>query len=127
MELASSPPLVQADRQCLEQILQNLLTNASKSTPEGGHIEVTAWQDNDSMVVRVSDTGIGIPAEKQERIFQPYYQVDRSGKPRGRGLAITKLLVELQGESIQPLDWRIHPHQLVRSSGCTDRLAKNQR
>ena len=101
VELAGSPPLVKADRRCLEQILQNLLTNASKSTPEGGQIKVTAWQDNDSLVVQVSDTGIGIPAEEQEQIFQPYYQVNhnRNGKPSGRGLglAITKFLVELQG------------------------------
>ena len=91
-------PLVKADRQYLEQILLNLLTNASKFTPEGGLIRVRGWQDRDSVVVQVSDTGVGIPAGEQEHIFQPYYQVSRNqdGKPSsGLGLAIAKLLVEL--------------------------------
>lgn len=100
LELPDFLPLVKADRRYLEQILLNLLTNASDFTPDQGQIKVSAWQDSTSSVVKVSDTGIGIPPEEQERIFQPYYQVrqDRGRKPRdgGLGLAITKFLVELQ-------------------------------
>jgi len=104
LELPHLPLLAKADRQYLEQILLNLLTNASKFTPEEGQIKVSAWQDSTSSVVKVSDTGIGIPTKEQERIFQPYYQVkqDRGRRHRdsGLGLAITKFLVELHGGKI---------------------------
>ncbi|MFC1983680.1 sensor histidine kinase [Chloroflexota bacterium] len=99
VELPDSLPPVTADRQYLEEILLSLVANASKFTPEKGKIKVGARQDGESLVVQVSDTGVGIPAEEQERIFQPYYQVNRDGKEKkagsGLGLAITKSLVEL--------------------------------
>jgi signal transduction histidine kinase len=99
LELPDSLPQVEADKQCLMQIMLNLLTNASNSTSEKGEIKVSAWQDDDNLVVQVSDNGIGIPAEEHERIFEPYYQVKQSNEGRrtgsGLGLAIVKLLVEL--------------------------------
>jgi len=104
VELPDSLPLVKADRQYLEEILLTLIANASKFTPERGKIKVGAQQDGESLVVQVSDTGVGIPAEEQERIFQPYYQVNRNGEGKqtgsGLGLAITKSLVELHGGKI---------------------------
>ena len=99
VELPASLPTVKVHRQYLEQILLNLLTNASKYTPEGGKIMVNASQDNDSLVIKVADDGIGIPANRHELIFQPYYQVN-GGKGSGLGLAITKFLVELHGGKI---------------------------
>ena len=99
LELPDSLPLVKADQQYLAQILANLLTNASNATPERGEIKISAWQDDNSLVVQVSDTGIGIPAEEQKRIFQPYYRIKPGKEGRltgsGLGLAIAKLLVEL--------------------------------
>jgi len=104
VELPDSLPLVKADRQYLEKILLTLVANASKFTPEGGQIKVGARQDGESLVVQVSDTGVGIPAEEQERIFLPYYQVNRDGEGKqtgsGLGLAITKSLVELHAGKI---------------------------
>ena len=104
VELPDSLPLVKADRQYLEEILLTLIANASKFTPERGKIKVGAQQDGESLVVQVSDTGMGIPAEEQERIFQPYYQINRDGEGKktgsGLGLAITKSLVELHGGKI---------------------------
>ena len=113
LEVPDSLPPVRADRQYLEQILQSLMANASKFTTEEGQIKISAYPEGQSLVVRVSDTGVGIPAEEQERIFQPYYQLKRdSGKPAtrpgersrhrdsGLGLAIAKFLVELQGGKI---------------------------
>jgi len=98
-DLPDSLPPVRADRQYLEEILLALVANASKFTPERGKIKVGARQDGESLVVEVSDTGTGIPTEEQERIFQPYYQVNRDGEGKqtgsGLGLAITKALVEL--------------------------------
>jgi len=99
LELPASLPPVKAHRQYLEQILLNLLTNASKFAPQGGKITVSAAQENTSLVIQVADNGIGIPANKQELIFQPYYQVN-GGKGSGLGLAITKFLVELHGGKI---------------------------
>ena len=99
LELPASLPAVKAHRRYLEQILLNLLTNASKFTPERGKIMVSASPDGKSLVIQVTDTGIGIPSEEQERIFQPYYQV-RGGRGSGLGLAITKFLVELHGGKI---------------------------
>jgi len=75
VELPDSLPLVKADRQYLEEIMLALVANASKFTSERGRIKVGAHQDGESLVVQVSDTGIGIPAGEQEKIFQPYYQI----------------------------------------------------
>jgi len=104
LELPHFPLLARTDRQYLEKIVLTLIANASKFTPEEGQIKVSAWQDSVSSVVEVNDTGIGIPAQEQERIFQPYYQVkqDRGRRHRdsGLGLAITKFLVELHGGEI---------------------------
>jgi len=99
VELPSSLPTVKAQRQYLEQILLNLLSNASKFTPEGGRITVRAARENESLVIEVTDNGIGIPADKHGLIFEPYYQIN-GGKGSGLGLAITKFLVELHGGKI---------------------------
>jgi len=82
-----------------------LLANASKFTPEQGTLKVKASRQEKYLVVQVSDTGIGIPAEEQEKIFQPHYQIS-NGKVKGDtgsglGLAIAKLLVELHSGSIR--------------------------
>ncbi len=98
-ELPASLPAVKAHRQYLEQVLVNLLTNASKFTPEGGEIKLSASQDGKNLLVKVTDSGIGIQDKEQELIFQPYYQVTKS-KGSGLGLAITKFLVELHGGKI---------------------------
>lgn len=104
LELPDSLTLVKADRQYLEQILLTLIDNASKFTPERGQIKVKAWPDSDNLIVQVNDTGVGIPAEEQERIFEAYYQVkqdkERDYAGSGLGLTIAKLLVELQGGKI---------------------------
>jgi signal transduction histidine kinase len=96
LQLPASLPPVKAHRPYLEQVLLNLLTNASKFTPEGGKITISASPDNNKLVIEVTDTGVGVPAREQELIFQPYYQVNR-GRGSGLGLAITKFLVELHG------------------------------
>ncbi|GAF72049.1 unnamed protein product, partial [marine sediment metagenome] len=104
VELPNSLPMVKADRQYLEEILLALVANASEFTPERGKIKIGAQQDGNSLVVQVSDTGVGIPTEEQERVFQPYYQIKHNGGRKhtgsGLGLAITKSLVELHGGKI---------------------------
>jgi len=113
LEVPDSLPRVKADKQYLEQIILTLIANASKFTPEEGQITVSAQQQSRGLVVRVSDTGAGIPPEEQERVFQPYYQVSRDGSNQtahfkkgrshvdsGLGLAIARFLVELHGGKI---------------------------
>jgi len=99
VELPPSLPPVKAHRQYLEQILLNLISNASKFTPQGGRIEMSVAVHDSALLIEVADNGIGISKDKQELVFQPYYQVN-SGRGSGLGLAITKFLVELHGGRI---------------------------
>lgn len=103
LDLPESLPLVEADANRLEQVLLNLLTNASKFTPEGKNITLRAQKHNDSLIIEVQDSGIGISKENQVRLFQPYYRVesDRQRYPGlGLGLALAKQIVELHSGKI---------------------------
>jgi len=101
IDVPESLPLVHADRQHLEQVLWDLLSNANKFSRDGGEISLSAWQmDRQMVAIRVSDSCGGIPPEEQERIFQPHYQVKPSGSTGGLGLAIARFLVELHGGKI---------------------------
>jgi PAS domain S-box-containing protein len=105
LESASNVPrAVEADRLRIKQVLVNLLSNAIKFTPEGGRIGVDARVQESAVVVSVSDTGIGIPPEEHESIFDKFHQVGATTKGvregTGLGLAITKRLVEQHGGSI---------------------------
>ncbi|MEM4723941.1 MAG: ATP-binding protein [Candidatus Hadarchaeum sp.] len=91
-------PLIEADYMRIEQVLTNLVDNAIKFTPASGVVTITAKDLGTEVQVAVSDTGIGIPASEQERIFERFYQVD-SGPARhyrgtGLGLTICKHIVE---------------------------------
>lgn len=83
----------------LRRVLDNLLNNAIKFTPEGGTITVSVRQEGEEVMLEVRDTGIGIPADQLTRIFDRFYQVDGSLRRRyggvGLGLALVKELVEL--------------------------------
>jgi PAS domain S-box-containing protein len=99
------PPLY-ADEGKFKQILYNLLSNAIKFTPDGGRVTLTAslGTPGESLRISVSDTGIGIKPEDQERVFQEFEQVDssygRQQQGTGLGLALTKRLVEMHGGQI---------------------------
>jgi PAS domain S-box-containing protein len=105
LETASDvPTAVEADRLRIKQILVNLLSNAIKFTPEGGRIRVEASVQDSFVAVSVSDTGVGIPPEEHESIFDKFHQVGATTKGvregTGLGLAITKRLVEQHGGNI---------------------------
>jgi PAS domain S-box-containing protein len=93
-----------ADRAKLEQILLNLLTNAVKFTRGGGRISVSCEADGDRAALAVRDTGVGIPADKLEAIFEPFVQVGRSlttgHEGTGLGLAISRDLARAMGGDI---------------------------
>ena len=90
-----------ADRNALHDIFINLLSNAFKFTGDGGQISVLAGQRNQSILVEIKDTGMGIPEDKLQMIFDEFYQVE-GGKHGGTGLglAIAKRLVEEHGGNI---------------------------
>lgn len=97
-------PRLWADPQRLAQVLANLLDNALRHTPPGGHVDVAATADSRQLTITVRDSGDGIAAEHLSRVFERFYRVDaardRDHGGAGIGLAIAKALVEAHGGSI---------------------------
>ena len=92
------------DKEKMTKIITNLLSNAFKFTPDGGQITVSLNEDNNKVIVKVRDTGIGISEEELPKLFDRFYQVDssqtREHEGTGIGLALTKELVELHHGTI---------------------------
>jgi PAS domain S-box-containing protein len=102
-----SNQIVRADRDKVQQIVLNLLSNAAKFTPPGGRVSIATAARDDApgcVFLRVTDTGIGIPAEKLNTIFEPFVQVDASRHRRegtGLGLAISRDLARGMGGDLR--------------------------
>jgi signal transduction histidine kinase/CheY-like chemotaxis protein len=89
-----------ADELRFKQVLLNLLSNAVKFTPDGGSVEVRAARPGDELMVTVSDTGVGVPPEDRERIFESFQQGGRGvarEEGTGLGLTLTRRIIELFG------------------------------
>ncbi|MEE8516118.1 MAG: HAMP domain-containing sensor histidine kinase, partial [Alphaproteobacteria bacterium] len=104
-KIDSNPPLLWADDRRVKQILLNLMTNAVKFTPEGGHITVKAGVNDDGAVLfSVTDSGIGIAPEDILKVMEPFRQADnslsRKHEGTGLGLPLAKSFVELHGGSL---------------------------
>jgi PAS domain S-box-containing protein len=101
VSVPAEPLWLRADATRLEQVLANLLTNAVKYTPDGGEIWLTCGCEGDEAVVRVRDSGRGIPPEMLPRIFELFTQVspsiDRAQGGLGLGLTLVRRLVEMHG------------------------------
>jgi signal transduction histidine kinase len=96
---------VHADRDRIDQVLTNLIENAVKYSPDGGPIAVSAERRGGEVEVRVADTGVGIPAEHRENVFERFYQADDdAGRRRfgglGLGLYISRAIVDAHGGRI---------------------------
>jgi PAS domain S-box-containing protein len=104
VEIPADPVRLNADPVRLAQVFGNLLANAAKYTEPGGHIGLTGEPVKGEIVVRVRDTGIGIPADMLARVFEPFVQTDaareKSQGGLGLGLALVKSLVELHGGTV---------------------------
>lgn len=94
-------PEIEADPRAVKQILLNLMTNAIKFTPEGGAVTCKVIPKSAGLIIRISDTGIGIAQDDIDRLAKPFEQIDsqhsRQHEGTGLGLALSKSLVELHG------------------------------
>ena len=94
---------IHGDERKIRQVVLNLLSNAIKFTPEGGRIEVAAAPRDGSVEVSVSDTGVGIAPEDQEKVFEEFRQVgtaDKKAEGTGLGLTLCRKFIELHGGRI---------------------------
>jgi signal transduction histidine kinase/ActR/RegA family two-component response regulator len=100
VEVADDIGTIEADELKFKQVALNLVSNAVKFTPDGGSVSVRAYREGAALMVSVTDTGIGVPPEDQERIFESFQQ-GRRGAPKeegtGLGLTLSRRIVELFG------------------------------
>jgi PAS domain S-box-containing protein len=103
-ELCADLPAFRGDPERIGQVLTNLIGNAIKFTPPGGHVDVAASVSDGAIRVEVRDTGIGISPQHQAKLFQKFFQIDpsttREKGGAGLGLSISKALVEAHGGQI---------------------------
>jgi two-component system sporulation sensor kinase B len=91
-QYADEPLVMEGDRFALGRVFRNLITNAIQATESGGRVSIATARAGDQVVIRVTDTGSGIPADRLSRIFDDFVTTKRRGL--GLGLAISKRIVE---------------------------------
>jgi signal transduction histidine kinase len=106
LQLAAVPvPALVGDRGRLAQVVDNLVSNALKFTPEGGRVEIRTSTIGDYVYLEVEDSGIGIPAAEQSRLFERFFRAaaatERAIPGTGLGLAIVKAIVEAHAGAIE--------------------------
>jgi CheY-like chemotaxis protein/two-component sensor histidine kinase len=105
LALSRDPIYLNADPVRLSQVFSNLLNNSCKYCDRGGTITITTARDGSDAVITVEDTGVGIPADKLEMIFDMFTQLDRAGTSSqgglGIGLTLVRRLVQLHGGSVE--------------------------
>lgn len=103
-KLPQSAPLVSADIGLIQRALQNLIANAIRHTEADGRVVIAVETRDEQVVVRVEDTGCGIPEKELEQVFERFYQAESGagGRPAGGlGLAIVKKILELHGSAVE--------------------------
>jgi signal transduction histidine kinase len=101
VELEPDLPAIAGDRHRLQQVVENLVSNALKFTPHGGHITIGAARRPGEVLFWVADTGLGIPEEAVPHVFDRFWQVKRAARAgAGLGLAISRGIVEAHGGRI---------------------------
>ncbi len=92
------------DERRIKQVMFNFLSNAAKFTPDGGTIRIEGKKKGKEFIISVSDTGIGIAPEEQEKVFEAFYQASGTTRDKtpgtGLGLPVSKNIVEMHGGRI---------------------------
>jgi signal transduction histidine kinase len=105
LECQPDLPQVEGDEEKVAWVIMQFLDNAIKFTPPGGQIKLMVWQDENYVKVAVADSGIGIPPERIDQVFESFVQLDGSTTRRaggtGLGLALAKKLIEAHGSNIR--------------------------
>lgn len=103
IETAPTLPMIAGDVHLLERAFTEVLLNAIHYTPAGGQVMISASAEGSSLVVRITDTGIGMTAEQQAHIFEHFYRADptQPSHQRGLGLPIVRMILELHGGTIR--------------------------
>jgi signal transduction histidine kinase len=103
LELPEEPVMIRIDRLRIEQVVTNLLSNAIKYSPAGGRVVVRLEREPDAAIVSVTDAGVGIPAEDQQRLFEPFTRLQNVGSVPGSGLGlyVVRRIVEAHGGNIE--------------------------
>jgi signal transduction histidine kinase len=104
VDVADDVGTIQGDNGQLDRVMINLISNAIKFTPDGGRVTVTAYGEGEEIVIKVSDTGMGIPLADQPRIFERFFRSSTTQHlavpGTGLGLAITKAIIDEHGGRI---------------------------
>ena len=104
VDVSTGPLAVEADPVQFDRVIDNLLSNAVKFTPRGGRVRLAARPETGSIVIVVSDTGIGIAKDEQAELFTRFFRasnaVDQAIPGTGLGLSIVRAIVEQHGGSI---------------------------
>jgi len=100
LAIAAGLPRIEADPLRLRQALDNLVANAVTHSPPGGDVVISARVGNGAIRVSFSDTGVGIPIEEQERIFEPGVRLDTERPGSGLGLAVARAIAEAHGGTL---------------------------
>ena len=105
LEIESEPGIAtQGDQERLGQVLDNLVSNAIKYTPDGGDVTITMTHTADTATIAVTDTGIGIPKREQDQVFGRFFRTSNARgagiEGTGLGLAITRGIIEAHGGTI---------------------------
>lgn len=119
VQVPDRPILIRADATRIQQVLGNVLDNASKYTPQGGHVGLSLERRGTEALVRVRDDGIGIAPQDQQRIFELFAQVDASGQSPGLGIGLALESSCMRNSPIAPRTWTNWALAVVVLTGTT--------
>lgn len=112
LHVAHSTLALRSDRQLLGRMINNLVSNAIKYTPQGGSVRIHAYDDGEYVILVVADSGIGIAADLQEEIFTDFTQLNNPERDRNKGLGLGLAIVRRMGELL------VHPVTLQSEPGA---------